>query len=68
VNFGFWILDSPTTMNEQEFRGRTKRLALRVIRLVEALPKKSTAEVIGRQLMRSATPVGANHRAACRGK
>jgi four helix bundle protein len=55
-------------MNEQEFKHRTKQVALRVIRLVEALPKKSTAEVIGRQLMRSATSVGANYRAACRGK
>ena len=55
-------------MNEQEFKDRTKQLALRVIRLVEALPRKSTAEVIGRQLLRSATSVGANYRAACRGK
>jgi four helix bundle protein len=55
-------------MNEQEFKQRTKDLALRVIRLVEALPKSRTAEVIGRQLIRSATSVGANYRSACRGK
>ena len=55
-------------MNEQEFKQRTKNLALRVIRLVEALPKSRTAEVIGRQLIRSATSVGANYRSACRGK
>ncbi|HLG13456.1 MAG TPA: four helix bundle protein [Blastocatellia bacterium] len=55
-------------MNEQEFKNRTKHLALRVIKLVVALPKGLVAEVIGRQLLRSATSVGANYRAACRGR
>ena len=55
-------------MDEQAFKQRTKKLALRVIELVEALPKTKTAEVIGRQLLRCATSVGANYRAACRGK
>lgn len=55
-------------MNEQEFKSRTKGLALRVIKLVSALPKNQASEVIGKQLLRSATSVGANYRAACRGK
>ena len=55
-------------MNEQEFKDRTKQLALRVIKLVVALPRGLMAEVIGRQLLRSATSVGANYRAACRGR
>ncbi len=55
-------------MNEQEFRRRTKQVALRVICLVEALSKSQVAEVVGNQLLRSATSVGANYRAACRGK
>ena len=55
-------------MDEQVFKQRTKKLALRVIELVEELPKRRSAEVIGRQLLRSATSVGANYRAACRGK
>ena len=55
-------------MNEEDFKRRTKQLALRVIRLVEALPQGRTAEVIGKQLIRSATSVGANYRSACRGK
>lgn len=55
-------------MNEKEFKDRTKRLALRIIRLVEALPKDRTGEVIGKQLLRSGTSVGANYRAACRAK
>ncbi|MCC5628002.1 four helix bundle protein [Nostoc sphaeroides CHAB 2801] len=55
-------------MNEEDFKRRTKQLALRVIRLVEALPQSRTAEIIGKQLIRSATSVGANYRSACRGK
>ena len=55
-------------MDEQVFKQRTKKLALRIIELVEALPQSRTADVIGRQLLRSATSVGANYRAACRGK
>ncbi|MCL4302776.1 MAG: four helix bundle protein [Anaerolineae bacterium] len=55
-------------MDEQEFKARTKKLGLRVIRLVEALPKSTTADVISKQLLRSATSVGANYRAACRAK
>ena len=55
-------------MDEQEFKNRTKQIALRVIRLVESLPNTSSANIIGKQLLRSATSVGANYRAACRGK
>ena len=55
-------------MTEQEFKDRTKQIALRVIRLVESLPNTNTAQIIGKQLLRSATSVGANYRAACRGK
>jgi four helix bundle protein len=55
-------------MDERQFKDRTKKLALRVIRLVEALPNGKTADVIGRQVLRSATSVGANYRAACRAK
>ena len=55
-------------MDENLFKQRTKQLALRVIQLVEALPKNQTATVVGRQLVRSATSIGANYRAACRGR
>ncbi len=55
-------------MNEQQFKDRTKQVALRIIRLVEALPKTKTAQTIGGQLLRCGTSVGANYRAACRGK
>lgn len=55
-------------MDENLFKRRTKQLALRVIKAVEGLPKNRSADVIGRQLIRSSTSVGANYRAACRGK
>jgi four helix bundle protein len=52
-------------MNEAIFKARTKQFALDVIALVESLPRTQTAQVLGRQLLRSATSVGANYRAAC---
>ncbi len=55
-------------MDEQLFKQRTKQLALQIIELVEALPKINSSGVIVRQLLRSGTSVGANYRAACRGK
>jgi four helix bundle protein len=55
-------------MDAEEFKRRTKSLSLRFIRLIEALPKTHTAEVIGRQLLRCGTSIGANYRAACRAK
>jgi four helix bundle protein len=55
-------------MVEEDLQDRTKRYALRVIRLVESLPSTRTAEVIGKQLLRAATAVGANYRAARRSR
>lgn len=53
-------------MDAEEFKKRTKQLALRIIRLVDSLPPGRSAEVIGRQLLRAGTSIGANNRAACR--
>jgi four helix bundle protein len=55
-------------MTPDEMKTRTKRFALRVIRLVQSLPKHQVADVLGKQLLRSGTSVGANYRAACRAK
>ena len=55
-------------MTQEEMKARTNKFALRVIRLVESLPDTQTANVIGNQLLRSGTSVGANYRAACRAK
>lgn len=48
-----------------QFRQRTKDYALAIIQLVDRLPRTTTAQVIGRQLLRCGTSVGANYRAAC---
>ncbi len=45
---------------------RTKAFALRVMKLVDALPRGLAGQVVGRRLLRCATSVGANYRAACR--
>lgn len=55
-------------MKEPDLKLRTKRFALEVIKFVEALPKDETSRVLGRQLLRSGTSVGANYRAAKRAK
>ncbi len=55
-------------MTPAELKQRTKALALRVMKLVDALPKSLSAKVIANQLVRSGTSVGANSRSACRGR
>ncbi len=53
-------------MKDGDLQRRTRLYALRVIDLVESLPRGRSADVIGNQLLRCATSVGANYRAACR--
>lgn len=55
-------------MNERELKTRTKQFALRVTKLVGALPENSVGRPIGSHLIRSGTSVGANYRSACRGR
>jgi four helix bundle protein len=55
-------------VDERTFKSRTRLFALAIIRLVEELPRSKVGDVLGRQLLRSGTSVGANYRAACRGK
>jgi len=55
-------------MNDENLKSRTRQFALRVIKLVESLPRDMTSDVLGRQLLRAGTSVGANYRAACRSK
>ena len=53
----------------EQLRDRTKAFANRIIRLFRALPRRTEAQVIGRQLqLRAGTSAGANYRAACRGR
>ncbi len=55
-------------MTKDELKQRTRRFALDVMRLVDSLARTRATEVLGRQLLRSGTSVGANYRAACRAK
>ena len=55
-------------MREYPLKDRTKALALRIIRLVEAIPSTDAGQIIGRQILRSGTSVGANYRASLRAK
>ncbi len=55
-------------MDQSELKLRTKQFALRVIRLVDSLGKESVSGILGRQLLRAGTSVGANYRAACRAR
>jgi four helix bundle protein len=51
-----------------DLKQRTKVYALREIALVDNLPRRRSADVIGNQVLRSATSIGANYRAARRGR
>lgn len=55
-------------MTPDKLKLRTKRFALAIIRLVASLPRTEAARVIGGQVLRSGTSVGANYRAACRAR
>ena len=52
----------------EELRDRTKKFAVRIVRLYKALPLATDAQVLGKQLMRCGTSVAANYRAACRAR
>jgi len=55
-------------MNAEELKRRTKAFAAEMIRLTDQLPQGRSVDILSRQLIRSATSVGANYRAACRAK
>lgn len=55
-------------MDERQLKERALQFGLRIMRLVDALPQTSAGRAISSQLVRSGTSVGANYRAACRGR
>jgi four helix bundle protein len=59
-------LSEETSMNTEELKKRTKQFGLRCIKVAESLPNTRTGDVLSKQLVRSATSVGANYRSACR--
>jgi four helix bundle protein len=63
-----WLMVVESSVNENDLKKRTKQFGLQVIKLVESLPNGQTARTIGNQLLRSGMSVGANYRAACRGR
>ena len=52
----------------EEFRNRTKKLAVEIIKYCRTLPKSEESFIIKKQLIRSSTSVAANYRAACRAR
>ena len=60
----------PTVANNKtlELKARTKTFALRIIRMFQALPHRSDAYVLGKQVLRSGTSIAANYRATCRAR
>src|SRR5687767_2573533 len=56
------------SMNAEDLKRRTKKFALRVIKVVAALPNSPVGRTIGNQLVKSGTSVGANYRSSCRAR
>jgi four helix bundle protein len=52
----------------RDLQVRTKRFALRILKLFRSLPRTEEARILGKQLLRSGTSIGANYRAACRAR
>jgi len=52
----------------EAFKTRTKKFVVDNIKFYRTLPKSEEAKIIGRQLLRSSSSVGANYRAACRSR
>ena len=55
-------------MNQDELKDRTKKFAIRILKLIDILPNTTGRNIIKRQLGKSGTSVGANYRAACKGR
>ncbi|HVT13661.1 MAG TPA: four helix bundle protein [Fimbriimonadaceae bacterium] len=55
-------------MTESQLKDRTKQLASKVLSFTETFPRSNGADIIAKQLVRSATSVAANYRSACRGR
>src|SRR5439155_18047672 len=53
---------------ERDLRDRTKHFALRIVEMFSVIPKTTEAQILGKQVLRSGTSVGANYREAYRGR
>jgi four helix bundle protein len=61
-------LSEDNRRKREEMMRRTKRFALAIIRLSSSLPRSLVSKVLGGQVLRSGTSVGAHYREACRAK
>ena len=66
AELGMWNDGNPTV--ERDLKKRTKAFALRILKLVDALPKTTAGRALASQIVRSGTSVAANYRSACRAK
>lgn len=55
-------------MNAEVMKRRTKAFALRIIKLVQSMPKTTEGRALAQQIVKSGTSVGANYRSACRAR
>ena len=62
------IAESEKVVRTADLKARTKQFALRVMKMVDALPRTIQGRAIAKQIIRSATSVAANYRAACRAR
>jgi len=62
------IAESEKVVRTADLKARTKQFALRVMKMVDALPRTIQGRTIAKQIIRSATSVAANYRAACRAR
>ncbi len=62
------IVESEKVVHTADLKARTKQFALRVMKMVDALPRTIQGRAIAKQIIRSATSVAANYRAACRAR
>jgi four helix bundle protein len=62
------IVESEKVVRTADLKARMKQFALRVMKLVDALPRTIQSRAIAKQIIRSATSVAANYRAACRAR
>ena len=62
------IVESEKVVRTADLKARTKKFALRMMKMVDALPRTIQGRAIAKQIIRSATSVAANYRAACRAR
>ena len=62
------IVESEKVVRTADLKARTKQFALRMMKMVDALPRTIQGRAIAKQIIRSATSVAANYRAACRAR